>query len=235
MATHFRDSAPIDVVADTAHAIAAALASDSEAGSLAPTWDAVTAKADELALERRTLHRAVRRARARLSVQDTLWDRTVAGFGRAVVDACRGQRDAPLYSRFFAKLTPSAAQRFGMQREVDTARDWVVEFGRDPAEPLAQTWTPKLKAATDALEAAVNERDEAVRALGPHQTSVLLFVDDTNRELDVLEGQLKQLFPGDAARVASFLAATRAERSAPAEEPEPAAAAASETAPEPAP
>ncbi|MBN1606485.1 MAG: hypothetical protein JW940_07615 [Polyangiaceae bacterium] len=231
MATHFRDTTSIDVVADTAHAIAAALQSDTEAASLAPIWDAVTAKADELALERRTLFRAARRARARLSVQDTLWDRMVAGLGRAVVDACGGHRDAPGYSRFFAKLTPSAAQRFGVQREVDTGRNWVVELGRDPAEALSQTWTPKVKAATDALEVASKERDQAVRALGPHQTSVLLFIDDANRELDKLEGQLKQLFPGEAARVASFLAATRAQRSAPAEEPEPAP----DTTPTPAP
>jgi hypothetical protein len=60
---------------------------------------------------------------------------------------------------------------------------------------LAQTWTPKLKEATDALEMAFSQRNDTVKAIRPQHTSVVLFIDDVNRELDRLEGDLKKLFP----------------------------------------
>jgi hypothetical protein len=84
-------------------------------------------------------------------VLDAKWDATVAAFGRAVVDVSGGRRDQPPYTRFFGKTTPSAAQKFGIEREIETARGWLVELARNPSEPLAQTWTPKMKEATDAL------------------------------------------------------------------------------------
>ena len=118
----------------------------------------------------------------------------------------RGLSDQPPYTRFFAKLTPSAAQKFGIEREIATARGWLVELARSPNEPLAQTWTPKVKEATDALEMAFLQRNDAVKALAPLQTSVVLLIDDVNRELDRLEGDLKKLFPGQPDRVASYLA-----------------------------
>lgn len=79
---------------------------------------------------------------------------------------------------------------------------------------MSQPWTPKLKAATDALEMACNQRNDAVKALGPHQTTVMLFIEDVNRELDLLEGDLKKLFPREPGRVASYLAATKPRRRA---------------------
>ena len=159
---------------------------------------------------------------------DAKWDATTAGFGRAVVDVSGGRRDQPPYTRFFAKLTPSAAQKFGIEREITTTRGWLVELARNPNEPLAQTWTPKVKEATDALEMAFLQRNDAVKALAPLQTSVVLLIDDVNRELDRLEGDLKKLFPGQPDRVASYLTATRSNRSAsstdaPAPAPAPAA------------
>ena len=42
---------------------------------------------------------------------------------------------------------------------------------------------------------AFNQRNDTVKALGPQRTSVVLFIDDVNRELDRLEGDLKKLFP----------------------------------------
>jgi hypothetical protein len=90
-------------------------------------------------------------------------------------------------------------------------------LARNPSEALAQLWTPRLKDATDALEMAFNQSNDTVNALGPQRTSVVLFIDDVNRELDRLEGDLKKLFPGNPDRVASYLAATRNSR--PAAEP----------------
>lgn len=152
---------------------------------------------------------------------DATWDACVAAFGRAVVDASVGRRDQAPYTRFFGKATPSAVQKFGIGRELETARAWLVELSRNPGEALAQTWTPKLKQATDALEAAVNQRNDTVNALGPIRTSVVLLIDDVNHELDRLEGELLKLFPGQPNRVASFLAATRTGRPSSSEEPAP--------------
>jgi hypothetical protein len=160
-----------------------------------------------------------------LTVLDAKWDTTVAGFGRAVVDFAGGRRDLPAYQRFFGKASPSVVQDFGIQREIDSARAWLVELARDPSKPLSQTWTPKLKAATDELEMAYNRRRDCQRAIEPLQTSVLLLIDDVNHELNRLEGDLKKLFPVDTARVASYLSATRVNRPSPDElEPAPAPA-----------
>ena len=103
----------------------------------------------------------------------------------------------------------SKAQVFGIAREIELGRAWLVELARDPDEPLAQTWTPRLKAATDTLAVALEARNNTVKALAPHQTAVVLFIDDVNRELDVLEGDLRKMFAGSTKRVASFLSATR--------------------------
>ena len=94
-------------------------------------------------------------------------------------------------------------------KEIELATSWLAELARDPSEALAQTWTARLKTATDGLQTACTQRDQAVAALGPHHTSVALLVGEVNAELDRLEGDLKKLFPGDANRVASYLAATR--------------------------
>jgi len=190
------------------------LESDPEAAALAATWAPMRDKGDGLAKSRLDCDRAATRARARLAVCDAKWDATLAAFGRAVVDASGGRRDQPPYTRFFGKTTPSAAQKFGIEREIESARAWLVELGRNSAEPLAQTWTPKMKDATDALEMAFNQRNDTVKALGPLQTSVILLIDDVNRELDRLEGDLKKQFPGQTDRVASYLAATRNNRPA---------------------
>jgi hypothetical protein len=213
MATKIPDGASIRVVVGVADSTQAALESDPETSALAPTWAAMRDKADAQAKARLDADRAVERARIRLGVCDAKWDATVAAFGRAVVDASGGRRDQAPCVRFFGKTTPSAAQKFGIEREIEAGRAWLVELGRDPTEPLAQTWTPKMKAATDDLEMGFNQRNDTVKALGPLQTSVVLLIDDVNRELDRLEGDLKKLFPGQPDRVASYLAATRRQSS----------------------
>ena len=212
MATKIPDGASVRVVVEVTDSTCAALESDPETATLTATWSSMRDKADGLAKSRLDCDRAAARARARLAVCDAKWDATVAAFGRAIVDASGGRRDQPPYTRFFGKTTPSAAQKFGIEREIETARGWLVELARNPTEPLAQTWTPKMKEATDALEMAFNQRNDTVKALAPLQTSVVLLIDDVNRELDRLEGDLKKLFPGKPDRVASYLAATRNNR-----------------------
>jgi hypothetical protein len=200
-------------VVDVVDSTCAALESDPETVALAATWAPMRDKADGLAKARLDSDRAATRARARLAVCDAKWDATVAAFGRAVVDASAGRRDQPPYTRFFGKATPSASQRFGIEREIETARAWLVELARNPSEPLAQTWTTKVKEVTDELETAFSQRNDSVTGLGPLQTSVVLLIDDLNRELVRLEGELKLLFPSEPDRVASYLAATRTSRS----------------------
>jgi hypothetical protein len=199
----------------------AAISSDPETAALAQTWVGLLGQADAQAKARSDADRALTRARSRLSVCDAKWDATVAAFGRAVVDSSGGRRDQPSYTRFFGKTTPSAAQTFGVQREIESGRSWLVELGRNASEPLAQTWTPKLKAATDELEMAHNQRNDCLRALEPLQTAVLLLIDDVNRELNRLEGDLKKIFPSAPDRVASYLSSTRPSRTSPSDEPVP--------------
>jgi hypothetical protein len=224
MAAKIPDDVSVRVVAEVTDAIDAALGSDPETSALAPTWQAMRDKTDGLWKARGDCGRAATRARARLAVCDAKWDRTVAAFGRAMVDASGGRRDQPPYTRFFAKATPSAAQKFGIAREIDIGREWLVELARNPAEPLAQAWTARLAEATDALAMAFNQRNDTVKAQGPVQTSVALLIDDVNRELDRLEGDLKKLFPGQPDRVGSYTAVTRHSRPAGSDEPEPAPA-----------
>ena len=38
------------------------------------------------------------------------------------------------HERIFGKATPSATRNFGIQREIEMARTWVVELARNPAE-----------------------------------------------------------------------------------------------------
>jgi hypothetical protein len=221
-ATRIPEGVSAKVVTDAVDAICAALESDPETASLAPTWVAMRDKGDSLSKERSDCDRSAARARARLAVVDTKWDNIVAAFGRAVVDVAGGRRDQPAYTRFFGKASPSATQTFGIAREIESGRGWLVELGRNPGELLAQTWIPKLREATDALEMAFNQRNDAVKKLAPLQTSVVLFIEDVNRELDLLEGELKKHFPTQSDRVSAYLAATR--RSSSNDEPAPAPA-----------
>lgn len=222
MATRIPEGSSIRIVVEAVDATHAAIASDPETTALAQTWLALRDQADAQAKARNDADRALIRTRARLSVCDAKWDASVAAFGRAVVDVSGGRRDQPPYTRFFGKATPSAAQKFGIAREIEIARGWLVELARNPTEPLAQTWTPKMKAATDELEMAFNQRNDGLRAIEPLRAAVLLLIDDVNRELDRLEGDLKKTFPGAPERVASYLAATRPGSSSANDEPTPA-------------
>ena len=101
--------------------------------------------------------------------------------------------------------------KYGTDREVGFARVLLAKLAERLAVvgDIAATWHPKLLASTDALEGASDERKNAVVAMGPLLTAQYLYVEDVNLELDRVEGQLQQIFPGDAKRVASYLVATR--------------------------
>lgn len=209
MATHLRDNATITSTADVCASIAGALDSDPQTTQLAPKWDALTAKADGLVLARRNAERTLARARSRLAVLDALWDPEVAAFGRDIVDQSGGNREAAPYTRFFKTVTPSGAQDFGIDREVQQGRDWIAELNRDSNEPIAVKWSPRLKHVTDNLADGSTARRNALQALALQGTAEELFLDDVNREIDILEGELLKLFPGQPKRVAAFLDATR--------------------------
>lgn len=213
MATHLREATSIETIADVCDAVGAALESDPATCHLAPVWSGLTARADDLVLEKRKLERSLRRTRARLVVADARWDSEVAAFGRAVVDASSGSRTVPPYTRFFNKTAPSVSQTFGYEREIGLGHQWMTELNREPSEPLATTFIPRLENATGTLKKALEERTASVRAYEPHKTSVVLLLDAVNRELDITEGELLKLFPGERARVASYLLASRPTRS----------------------
>lgn len=209
MPTHLRSTANIHAVADTCAAIAGALDSDPLSKALAPSWDAVTAKADALVANRRTVDRNLGRARARLGVFDAHWDPEIAAFARDVLDQSGGKRDQPPYTRFFKNVSASTAQSFGIDREVEQAREWLAELHRDPAEPLATKWIPRLELVTNALAGGSAGRRTALQACALQDTAEELFIADVNRELDILEGELMKRFPGQPKRVAAFLEPTR--------------------------
>jgi hypothetical protein len=212
MATHLRSGTSPQAAADICAAIADGLTCDDTTKHLAPLWESLAGKGDALSTEQRKLTRALGRARARLAVADALWDPEVAAFGRDVVDKTGGRRDAPPYTRFFKNVSPSAAQDFGIDREVKQGREWLDELARDPNEPLASKWSSRLGAVTEKLEAASKERKNGLRALALQSTSEELYVEDINLEIDRLEGDLMKLFPGQPKRVAAFLEATRPKR-----------------------
>lgn len=209
MATHLRDNATIQFAADICASIAGALDSDPQAKQLAPLWDSLMAKGDALVLARRTAERTLARSRAKLAVLDALWDPEIAAFGRDVVDQSGGKRDQAPYTRFFKNVSPSAAQDFGIDREVQQGNEWLAELARDPNEPLSVKWTPRLKSVNDNLAHASTGRRNALQAVALQGTAEELFIADVNRELDILEGDLLKLFPGQPKRVAAFLESTR--------------------------
>jgi hypothetical protein len=213
MATHVREDAAIETAADICGSIAGALDADSAARHLAPNWDGLTAKADGLSAARRTAERTLARARARLAVMDAVWDPEIAAFGRDLFDRSAGNREQAPYTRFFKTTTPSAAQEFGIEREVQQGKDWIAELGRDPNEDLAKKWTPRLVAVNENLETASTNRRNALQALALQGTAEELFISDLNLEIDKLEGELLKLFPGQPKRVAAFLDATKPRRS----------------------
>jgi hypothetical protein len=213
MATHVREDTSIQAAADITASIAGALDADFEAKHLAPSWDALTAKGDGLVAARRAAERTLARARAKLAVRDALWDPEVAAFGRDMVDQSGGNREQPPYTRFFKTVTPSAAQEFGIDREVQQGKDWIAELARDPNEALAQKWTPRLKAVTENLATASANRRNALQAVALQGTAEELFIADLNREIDILEGELLKLFPGQPKRIAAFLESTKPRRS----------------------
>lgn len=209
MATHLRDNTTIHSAADNCASIAGGLDSDPQAKHLAPLWNSLTSKGDALVTSRRSAERTLGRARAKLVVMDALWDPEIAAFGRDVVDQSGGKRDQAPYTRFFKNVTPSAAQDFGVDREVQQGHDWIAELGRDPNEPLAIKWLPRLKIVTNNLAEAAQNRRNALQAIALQGTAEELFIDDVNRELDIVEGELLKLFPGQPKRVSAFLESTR--------------------------
>jgi hypothetical protein len=214
MATHLRPRTAIHTVADICAAIAAGLDSDAEAKSNAPLWDALTAKCDALVLARRSAERTLGRIRAKLAVLDARWDHEVGAFGRHLFEQSGGKRDQPPYTRFFNKATPSDVQDFGIDREVNQGRTWLAELAREPNEPLATQWTPRLETSTHELETGSKNRRIALQAVALQDTAEELFIDDVNREIDILEGDLLKRFPGQPKRVAAFLEPTKPRRRA---------------------
>ena len=209
MATHLRENESIQDVADICDAVARDLDSDPMTQVHAPLWDSLAAKADSLVAKRRSIVRTLGRARAKVAVMDAIWDPEIAAFGRDVVDQSGGKRDRAPYARFFKQTSPSAAQDFGIDREVQQGKDWVAELAREPNDPLATKWSSRLSLATDNLETAANGRRDGVRALALQNTAEELFIADVNREIDILEGDLQKLFPGQPKRVAAFLEPTK--------------------------
>jgi hypothetical protein len=209
MATHLRDNTTVYNLADICDSITGALETDPKTAALATTWAVFTSRADKLGENQKALTRKLSRVRSRLEVQDAIWDPEMAAFGRAVVDASHGKRDIPPYTRFFKDTPPSEAQKLVPGREVEFANACLTELNRNPQEALAVSWAHRLKVVTDALSLVVVARTGADKEQHTENTSLHLLIGEVNLALDVLEGDLQKIFPGDAKRVASYLSSTK--------------------------
>lgn len=205
MATHLDDNSSAAKGASVCDEIAAALEGDDDTLHLAGVWNGLVARGDGLAARVLAAERALGRARARLDVIDARWDGTDSAFGRATLDASKGNRKEPPYSTFYGKNPPSTVNDFGVAREVQFGRTVISVLDADPSSPLTTEWKPRWEADTDALSAAVKVRDDSIRAEAALDVEVALFIADVNTEVDRLEGDLLKIFPRQPKRVASFL------------------------------
>ena len=209
MATHLRETTTVNTLADICDSIAGALETDPKTEKLAPDWIAFTSRADALVSDKQRLERKLSRARTRIAVQDAVWDPEIAAFGRAVVDASNGKRDVPPYTRFFKDISPSEAQKLGPEKEVIFGQGCIAELNRNPQEALAVSWIPRLKVVTDALAKALETRTSGEKEQQLLGVSLGLLLREVNRALDMIEGDLQKIFPGDVKRVASYLSSTK--------------------------
>lgn len=227
MATHLRDHTSAADGADISDEIAGGLEADEATAALAATWNGLAARGDAVALARRTARRTSGRARAREKVIDARWDRHDSAFGRAVLDASGGKRTEEPYATFFGKAPPSAVNAYGIEREVEMGRSYVALLAGDIGAALRAAWSAGWTTVNDALAAASRAKKDAVLAEAPHDAAETLYIDDINKELDRLEGDLLKIFPGDRATVDAFLAPTRGrarkQKPAPSDGPHPAA------------
>lgn len=222
MATHLRDDISIEELADICDEITAGLELDEETKHLGSTWSDFTARADALSARQQKQDRRLRRAQIGVLVRDGRWDTEEAAFGRAVVNATDGKRDRDPYTRFFKELAPSSVQDLAPDVEVSLANGWIQELQRVAGDPLAETWVPRLQAVTEALQLSLLERDGANNAQRPIDIEKGSLLQEINKAIDVLEGDLLRLFPGQTKRVKSFLSPTRPERTSRAKKQTPA-------------
>lgn len=195
--------------ADICDAIAAGLDASDATRALAPVWVALVLRGDDIAAQGRNFRRATGRARAREKVADAGWDRNNLGFSRFVLDASNGKRDVPPYATYYPTSSPSKINEFGVDREVEIGRGILGILASDAGAAHRETWAPRWSANTEALAAATRTKKDAVLAQATFSANETLYIEEINRELDRLEGELLRLFPGDRDSVEAFLAPTR--------------------------
>lgn len=209
MATHLRDDTSARDAADTCDEIAAGLEADAETAALAPTWNSLRDRGDALATSVRDAKRATGRARAREKVTDSGWDRHNLAFGRAALDASHGKRDQAPYASFYSAAAASTANAWGIDREVEFGRSVVRLLATEVGTALRGAWAAVWETKTEALATASRIKKDAVMLESTQSALATLYIEDVNRELDRLEGELLRLFPGDRDTVDAFLSATR--------------------------
>ena len=208
MATHLRDMGAADA-ADICDAVAAGLDASETTRTLALAWTALVLRGDDIAAQCRQHRRATGRARAREKVADVNFDRNNSAFSRYALDASNGKRDIAPYATFYAGVAPSTINAYGVDREVEIGRGILGILASDAGAAHRETWAPRWSANTEALAAATRTKKDAVLAQATFSANETLYIEEINRELDRLEGELLRLFPGDRDSVEAFLAPTR--------------------------
>ena len=209
MATHLRDDTNPRDAADACDEVAAGLEADEQTASLSPVWVALRDRGDAMSAQARDAKRATGRARAREKVLDASWDRNSLAFSRATLDSAGGRRDAPPYVIFYGNAPASVVNDTGIDREVEFGRSVVRLLATEVGTALRGAWAAAWETKTEALATASRIKKDAVMLESTQSALATLYIEDVNRELDRLEGELLRLFPGDRDTVDAFLSATR--------------------------
>lgn len=175
----------------------------------ATAWTALFLRGDEFAAQGRYHRRATGRARAREKVADVNWDRNNLGFSRFTLDASNGRRDAAPYTTFYPVAAPSKINEYGIDREVEIGRGIVSILASDAGAPFRAAWESRWAANNEALASAARTKKDAILAQATFSANETLYIEEINRELDRLEGDLLRLFAGERDSVDAFLAPTR--------------------------
>lgn len=200
---------PASDAADICDAVAAGLEASETTRAFATVWTVLALRGDEIATQGRNHRRATGRARAREKVADFNWDRNNLGFSRSVLDASNGRRDTAPYTTFYPVAAPSKINEYGIDREVEIGRGIVSILASDAGAPFRDAWESRWAANNEALASAARTKKDAILAQATFSANETLYIEEINRELDRLEGDLLRAFAGERDSVDAFLAPTR--------------------------
>jgi hypothetical protein len=140
------------------------------------------------------LIREQREAEARAMALDHVLDFLCMAIAGTLLVEVGGDREAPLYRRYFGAIPPSKLKRPVLGQQLKVMREWPPSLADPQSSPTLQAYgrllaerVPEADAAARTLAAAEGRRADFV--LGPRKA----FVDELNGVRQVLHGQLAEM------------------------------------------